>query len=152
MTFNDIRPVNQDILFDGYGNELGISDISGTKVLQVDVVQSVPAPISGTVTADQGAKTTVDNAWPVLVSDGYGNTININHSGRLLVDTQGSTRTIQQAIAEGLADGSIGHRYGYVATSATSQKVVQGTTYTEQSSTGQRSVKSGNANDTSAGT
>ena len=59
------------------------------------------------------------------------------------------------AIAAGqLADGSAiaSRAQGYTATSATSGKAIYATTYTPQGADAQRSIKSGNVNDTAAGT
>lgn len=77
MAFDDIRPVNQDILFDAYGEAIGTTTVGVARALQVDVVQSVP--VSGTITADQGLKSTSDNGWPVVLYDANGNPVMVKH-------------------------------------------------------------------------
>ena len=77
MAFDDIRPVNQDILFDAYGEAIGTTTVGVSRALQVDVVQSVP--VSGTITADQGLKSTGDNGWPVVLYDANGDTVTVRH-------------------------------------------------------------------------
>lgn len=62
------------------------------------------------------------------------------------------SRTLGEAIAEGSAEGLSGHRIGYVSTSSTSNAVVRGTTYNEQTDAVQRSIVSSSVNDTNGGT
>jgi hypothetical protein len=60
--------------------------------------------------------------------------------------------TETEAGALGVGGRSGGRRSGFVATSATSTVPVRNTTYTPQTTNGQRSIKSTSANDTAAGT
>lgn len=73
---------------------------------------------------------------------------------QLATDTSGVlyTATVAQAIAKARVTGLVGVFFGEITTAATTRVGVLATGFTDQTAGAQRSVNSGSANDTSAGT
>lgn len=109
--------------------QFGVADAP----LRIDPTGATIQPITGSVNADirvLGTLVTDANRVPAT---------SVNY-------------TFQQAILRGFLTGSVDRRWGYVGTSSTAITVCKGSTYIEPSSTGQRSIRSSDADDASGDT
>jgi hypothetical protein len=121
---------------------------------------AVTQPVSGTVTANQGTANTLANAWSAKITDATNGPVAVKAASTTPVATDASLVVSLSPNSAGINISPIipvvagqiyGHRFGFSAGAGAPQPL-NATTYTEQTTGAQRSLKSSSANDTSAGT
>jgi hypothetical protein len=98
-------------------------------------------PVSGTITANQGLSTTLSQAWPIELTDGYGNLIASNNP--IYVQIVSPPASVLTDIAVG--------KIAMTGPAANYKFAVRRSTYNEPTGNAQRSIASSSSNDTSSG-